>query len=173
MGAVRYDCSRLAFLGRAALLDGDRETALELLDQSLQVAHKTGITFEGPRIYGALATALVEPEARHRALAEGQAVIVSGCVGHNQLWFYADAIQAMLDLEDWEQAERYASALEDFTRPEPLAWCDFFIARGRALADCGRGRRDGALTAELRRVRDEARRLEILVALPAIEQALA
>jgi hypothetical protein len=173
LGAVRYDCSRLAFLGRAALLDGDRETALELLDQSLQVAHKTGITFEGPRNYGALATALVEPEARRRALAEGQAVINSGCVGHNQPWFYADAIQVMLDLEDWEQAERYASALEDFTRPEPLPWCDLFIARGRALADYGRGRREGALIAELRRVRDEARRLEILVALPAIEQALA
>ena len=78
LGAVRYDCSRLAFLGRAALLDGDRETALELLDQSLQVAHKTGITFEGPRNYGALATALVEPEARRRALAEGQAVIDFG-----------------------------------------------------------------------------------------------
>jgi hypothetical protein len=139
----------------------------------LEVAEKTGLGFNVPRVCGAMSLAQETPQARLRALADGEAVIRAGCVGHNQPWFYADAIQTMLDLEDWDAVEHYARALEEFTHAEPLAWCDLFIARGRALAQLGRGRLDETLVTELQRVRDEAQRLEILVALPAIEQALA
>jgi hypothetical protein len=144
-----------------------------LLDRAMELATKTGIGFHGPRIIGSRAMALDDPTARRQALDDAEAIIRAGCVGHNQPWFYPDAIQTMLDLEDWDGVERYARALEDFTRAEPLAWCDVFIARGRALAAFRQGRRDEDLLTELRRVADEARRLEILVALPAIEQALA
>lgn len=63
-----------------------------------------------------------------------------GSVAHNHLQFYVDAINVMVSEGDWEQAERYAAALEDFTRPEPLPWSEFFIARSRALAAWGLGR---------------------------------
>ena len=105
-------------------------------------------------------------------LAEAEAIILAGCVGHNQPWFYVDAIQAMLDLEDWDGVEHYARLLEEFTHVEPLAWCDLYVARGRVLAACAQGHRDGAILAELSRLRDEAVRLDILVALPAIDRAL-
>ncbi len=78
----------------------------------------------------------------------------------------------MLSEGDWDQAERYAAALEDFTRPEPLPWSEFFIARGRALATWGRGRREPELVAELQRLRSEAERLSLTTALPALDQAL-
>ena len=60
---------------------------------------------------------------------------------------------------------RYAAALEDFTRPEPLPWSEFFIAHGRALAACGRGRRDAALRAEIQWLRSEGERQGLRIAL--------
>ena len=74
---------------------------------------------------------------------------------------------------DWDEVERYAAALEEFTRPEPLPWSDFFIARGRALAAFGGGSRDDATIAEIRRLRDQAEKIGCKPALPALEQALA
>src|ERR1700680_3722992 len=53
------------------------------------------------------------------------------------------------------------------------AFADFYIARGRALAACGRGQSDMAeLAAELERIRDEGERLGIRVALRGIETAI-
>jgi hypothetical protein len=78
-----------------------------------------------------------------------------------------------LDLGEWGEAERYAAALEEFTRAEPLPWSDFFVARGRALAAVRRGRTNQGTQRELQRFVAEAHRLGYRVALPAIEQALA
>ena len=80
-------------------------------------------------------------------------------------------MEVALELADHDEVERYAAALEDYTRAEPLPWSDFFIARGRALAAFGRGRRDAALTAEILRLRDDADRFGLKIALPAIETA--
>jgi hypothetical protein len=41
-----------------------------------------------------------------------------------------------------ERSRRYADARENYTRPEPLAWADFFIGWGRAIAAHGRGQHD-------------------------------
>src|SRR5690606_33604837 len=59
------------------------------------------------------------------------------------VFFYQAAIDAALGARDLAAAERYAAALEEYTRPEPLPWADFIVARGRALAAGGRGERDG------------------------------
>jgi hypothetical protein len=68
--------------------------------------------------------------------------------------------------------ERYAEAMKAFTSIEPLPRTDFFIARGRALAAFGRGGQDGAMIDELRRLRDEADRIGLATALPALDGAL-
>jgi hypothetical protein len=106
-------------------------------------------------------------------LAQSEAIIRKGCVAHNQLRFYPDAIEVALDLGQWDEAERYAAALEEFTRAEPLPWSDFFAARGRALAAVGRDGVDESTKPELERLEAEARRLDYRIALPAIERALA
>ena len=74
---------------------------------------------------------------------------------------------------DWDEVERYAAALEDFTRPEPLPQSDLIIARARVLAAYGRGERDYATMQELKRLRDEAELVGFKTALPALEEALA
>jgi hypothetical protein len=62
--------------------------------------------------------------------------------------------------------------LEAFTSIEPLPRTDFFIARGRALAAFGRGNRKDAAMQELRRLSDEAERIGLKIALPALDEAL-
>jgi hypothetical protein len=105
-------------------------------------------------------------------LSEAEALIDAGCFGHNQLRFYPDAMNVALELGDLDEVERYAAALEDFTRPEPLPWADFFIARGRTLAAHARSQAEPALAREFERLRDEGLRMGFIVALPAIEAAL-
>jgi hypothetical protein len=73
--------------------------------------------------------------------------------GPNHLLFRKDAIDACLSLRDWDDAERHGAALEDFINPYPLPWSTFIIARARALAAYGRGRRDRPLMGELERLR--------------------
>jgi class 3 adenylate cyclase/tetratricopeptide (TPR) repeat protein len=173
LGARRFLQSCLLYLGKAALSDGDRSEAVRILREVLKISHQTGIRFHGPNILGALALALTDPGEARQALAQGEAIIRAGSVGHNPLRFYPDAIDASLALGDWDEAERYADALEAFTRAEPLPWSDFFIARGRALAALGRRRRDDGIRRELKRLVAEAERLDYHTARPAIEQALA
>jgi len=66
-------------------------------------------------------------------LAEAETVIAAGCIGHNQLYFYPDAMDVALEFGDLDEVERYAAALEAFTKPERLAYADFFITNTRRL----------------------------------------
>jgi tetratricopeptide (TPR) repeat protein len=172
LGARRFEQSRLVTLGRLALAEGHRAEAINLLQDAVALSKELGRSFHGAHILGALATALEEPGAKRRTLSEGEALIDAGCFAHNQLRFYPDAMNVALELGDLNEVARYAQALEDFTKPEPLPWADFFIARGRALAAHARGQADLALTHELQRLRDEGLRMGFIVALPAIEAAL-
>jgi hypothetical protein len=162
----------LRYLGRVALHNGRRDEAVELLRQAVDVCRRTGITFEGPRTLSALALAVANPTERRALLAEGEAIIRGGSVGHNPLFFYPDAIEVCLELGEFGEVEPHAAALEDYTRPEPLPWADFYIARGRALANFGRGSCDTGLLTTLRHLRDEGGRLGLRLALARIGAAL-
>lgn len=172
LGAWRFEASCLRPLGRSMLAEGLRAEALQILHQAVEVCRKTSMPFEGPRTLGTLALAIEDPKERRPVLAEAEEIIQAGCVGHNPLWFYTDAIEVALELVDYDEAERFAAALEDYASPEPLPWTDFFAARGRVLAAIGRGKEDDAIRSELRRLEDEARRLGLILALPRLEAAL-
>ena len=122
---------------------------------------------------GAIALLLEDPDARERALSEGEAILREGCVSHNYFSFYRDAIDVALSLDEWQRAEHYAEALEIYTKPEALPWSEFFIARGRALARHGRDSCDENALNELRRVREEAERVGLQTAMKALDRALA
>ena len=127
------------------------------------------MTFLGPFALGAVAVASNDPAVRRTALEEAEALLGAGAVSHNHLLFPRDAVEAYLEAENWDGVEQTAAELERYTRPEPLPFAAFYIARARALAACGRGRPDPAA---LDRLHDEAERLGILVASPAIEAGL-
>ncbi len=173
LGARRFLPSFLRYEARILYDRGEVARALALLDRAMAVNRETGLAFDGPRTLAFLAYATEDPELRDASLAEAERIIEEGCVGHNVLFFYRDGIDVALKLGRWDQAERYAAGLERYTRAEPLPWSDFFIARGRALAAHGSGRRDPGTARELERLREEAARVGFKMALPAIEQALA
>jgi hypothetical protein len=172
LGARRFSQTLLLYLGRAALFTGDRSAAIRILREALEISEQTGITFHGPNILGGLALALTDPSERRAALERGESIVRKGSVGHNPLRFYADAIDVALELEDWPEAARYASALAEFTSSEPLPWSDFFVARGRALAAVGRGQRGETIVRELERLREQAQEFDYRLDLPAIQRAL-
>jgi hypothetical protein len=99
--------------------------------------------------------------------------LAAGSACHNHLQFRRDAIEACLRVGAWDEAMRHANALEDYTRPEPLPWSGFFVARARALTAVGQGRADEATRQELKHLAAEAGRLGYRIALPPIEEALA
>jgi hypothetical protein len=87
--------------------------------------------------------------------------------------FYRDAIDACLARGKWSEALRYADALEDYVRPEPLPWASLLVARGRALATVGQRGPNALTLSELRRLREEAQHAGPGSALPALDAALA
>ena len=143
------------------------------LRRAYAICQETGVTFAGPWVLGMLASLTDNPETREWALREGQRVLSEQiCVSHNYIYFYRYAMDASISARLWTEAERYALELEEYTRPEPLPVCDFFIARARALSDLERRQRDGVLVVELRRLADEAKRMGLNSDLPAIREAL-
>jgi hypothetical protein len=157
---------------RLLVHEGNRKEARELAERAIVISRETGIKFIGPIVLGLGAEVETDPATRLAFLDEGEAVLQQGCASHNYFYFCNSAIVVALSMRDWDRVLRYAAILEDYTRPEPLPWSDFFIARGRALAAHGRGRRDEALTAELERLRDKAAQVGFKMALTALEKAL-
>jgi class 3 adenylate cyclase/tetratricopeptide (TPR) repeat protein len=172
LGARRFESETLIYVADVERASGRRVEALKLLKNALAISRETGMGFFGPAILGALALTTEDPQERQRALTDGEALLATGCVSHNFLLFYPDAMEASLIAGDWDGVERYAAALEAYTRPEPLPWADLRIARGRALARYGRGECSEPTVRELRRLREEADRLGWKTALPALERAL-
>ncbi len=141
-------------IARIRLHAGDRSGALELLDESWQLSRKSGITFVGPVILGAIALATTDPGRRLDALHQGEAILADGCASHNYFRFYRDAIEVSLREQAWDTADTYANALERYCGADRSPWPDFFIAQGHALAEAGRRGSGETIVARLRQPGD-------------------
>jgi tetratricopeptide (TPR) repeat protein len=173
LGAKLFEPLNMTELAFIAAAEGDSGTASTLIEAAWSASRESRPAFLGGWILGVRARITENPDIREDSFREGERLLSEGCVGHNYYWFYSDAIEAAWRLGDWNRMERYASALEAYTRQEPTPWSDWHIARGRALAAYGRGRRDEPLMAHIRELADDARRVGLHLALPALEQALA
>jgi class 3 adenylate cyclase/tetratricopeptide (TPR) repeat protein len=153
LGARRFEAQNLEMQARLQLDSGRRTEAVAFLCDALAICHDAGMQFCGPKVHSALSRASESKAERDRLLAEGEELLRRGAVGHNHLWFYRDAIEAMLVAGDAPSALRYVDLLEEYTRAEPLPWSDLFAARGRALVRVLQGRTDDSVRRELSRVR--------------------
>ena len=155
---------RILFLSTSMGLGGADQQLLSAAQVLRDRGHEiriVSLTPLGPMGLQARGLALTtdDPRVRSDALAEGEVLLAAGSASHNHLQFRRDAIDASLDTEDWSGAELHSDALETYTREEPLRWSGFFVARGRALAAYGRGRRNAALMVKLADLREEGKRL--------------
>jgi class 3 adenylate cyclase/tetratricopeptide (TPR) repeat protein len=173
LGARAWEPPSLTWKAIVLQAKGRQSEAREFVMQAAAITREVGRAFNAGRIFGAVAWVMADDvDVREAALEEGEVALREGSVSHNYFWFYRFAIDALLGANDWERVERYAAALEDYTRDEPLRWPDFFIARGRVLAAFGRGKRDDATMQKLQHLRDEAERVGLKVALLTLEAAL-
>ncbi|HYM03125.1 MAG TPA: adenylate/guanylate cyclase domain-containing protein [Stellaceae bacterium] len=134
LGARRFEAQNLEIEGRVRSAQGRRGDAMEILERARAICREVGLQFSGPKLMGALAVATEDAAERGRFLEEGEELLRLGAVGHNHLWFYRDAMAATLAAGEWQAAMRYADALENYTRAEPLPWSDRVIAETRAQA---------------------------------------
>jgi class 3 adenylate cyclase/tetratricopeptide (TPR) repeat protein len=173
IGARRFEAEDLAFLGQLLRCRGRRREAMELLEEGLAISREVGMGYIGAVILAQIAAATDDPLRRRSALAEGETILAQGAISHCHLWFHQEAIDVHLAFAEWDEAERSAQALGDYTRAEPLPWSDFYAARGRALAAWGRGSRSAPLMAEIRRLAVEAARCRLGRAQAALDRVLA
>ncbi len=161
----RFEADNLLLLGAALARLGKTSEGEKHLKQAYGLCRGPGLLpYVGPWILGAMAVVTRDPGDRRTLLMEGEALLGEGCVGHNFHHFYQLAIEASLASRDWAEADRYATALEEYTREEPLPWVDFFVSRGRVLASYGRGERNAAISATLRALRGQAQQAGMLAA---------
>ncbi|MBA2491608.1 MAG: AAA family ATPase [Gammaproteobacteria bacterium] len=172
LGTRCFEASAIGNVGVATAALGDRAKGEQLLREAYAISRESGLAFAGPWMLGALALAATDAETRRWALSEGEKLLGVGCVSHNHFYFFRDAMEVGLQDEQWGEVERYAHALEDYTRAEPLPWSDFLIARGRALAAYGRVDRGDGTFPELQRLRSQADREGLKASLTAITKAL-
>ncbi len=175
LGAPRFEALGLILQVRN---DYERDKPAQIisrLEKAYEICENVGFGFCGPRVMGSFARFRGDESAKLDALSRGEELLKEGAVSHNHFWFYPDAIDVSLQLGNWDEADRYASALEDFTTPEPLKWSTFYTARGRALASFGRngqGGRSEPLATSLQTLIDEAEGASIMLAIPALKNAL-
>jgi len=172
-GARRYLTAMLYSLAMARLAQGKEDEAQAHLDEAAALVQQTGNSFFGAIVWSGIARAAKGYDQARRALAQGEAFLREPCLSHCHLNFYQGAIDVSLDARAWDEALRYAAALERYVSAEPLPWATLMIERARALAAVGSGNKSAALFADLRRIRSEIERAGIRSALPNVELALA
>jgi tetratricopeptide (TPR) repeat protein len=172
LSARRFEAQNLEMRARHLLVCGRREQAIALLREALAICREVGMQFCGPRVHSALARAVETNEECRSLLARGEELLGHGAVGHNHLWFYRDAMEAMLIAGDASSARYYADLLEDYTRAEPLPWSQLFAACGRALARA-LDEPSADATQELVRVRAELEQVGFQSFLARLDEAFA
>jgi class 3 adenylate cyclase/tetratricopeptide (TPR) repeat protein len=171
LGARRFEAQGLSMKARMLLDQQRRGEAVAMLNEALAICRETGTQFCGPAVASVLARAVDDAADRAALLAEGQEMLKRGAVGHNHLWFYRDAIEALLAAGDGPGALIYVDALEHYTQAEPLPWSQLFAARGRLLAQALHGI-DDQVRQGLVSVRSALESAGLRTFLPAVEAAL-
>ncbi|HEY2818317.1 MAG TPA: adenylate/guanylate cyclase domain-containing protein [Casimicrobiaceae bacterium] len=169
IGMRRFEVVCLLCIARVLKGEGAEQEALSAARAAWELCEEFSPRFAGPSALVLIAALVHDDGERRQSLAAAERLLAEGCVGHTHLEFYPAAIDIALDKREWSEAERYADALEDYARAEPLPWSRFYAMRGRSLAAAGRGSVDRALLAQLR---DEALALGYVAAVPAIDEAL-
>jgi DNA-binding SARP family transcriptional activator len=172
LGARRFQAEAMGILATTTLARGDRARALTLARESVQLGRETGMSYCGPVLLSIVARATDNPIERAKSLEEGEELLAQGCVSHSYLEFYTNAIEVSLEHREWDDARRYAAALEVYTAREPLPYTNLLIRRARLLADAGEGNEGSTTLTGLEAVRSECTRINARAALRAVEAAL-
>jgi tetratricopeptide (TPR) repeat protein len=166
IGARRYQAILLLAMAECSLASGRVADAREQIDRALVASRETDMRFCGPMVLGIKARLHDDEHDRARCRAEAEALLAEGLIGHNVIGYHRQGMEDALERGEWSRGLRHASALEAYTRPEPLPYADFLIARYRALTGLASRPGERALHDELARLRGEAERLRWPISWP-------
>jgi hypothetical protein len=172
LGARRFEANLLGLSAVIELRRGNRTHARELAQSAMATCRQHGMGHGGPWTYGVCALVETDPNVRLSLLEEGEKQLTRGCVSHNFIQLRELAIDALLEMGDWDGVVTNCERIRAYTADEPLAMCDFVVARGLALARFGRGERSTALQESLLSLQAEGAAAELNTFLPALEAAL-
>ena len=113
-----------------ALRRGDRQRALRAGRHGLAICREPAWDTSGPGCHGVRALVETDPAARRQLLEEGERLLALGCVSHNHIQLPELAIDALLEIGDWDGVDRNCERIRSYTAAEPLALCEFIVARG-------------------------------------------
>ncbi len=162
LGSKLFEAEALLFLAEAFAQEDNNERALKLARESLRICREHGMAFLGPIVLSELALRTQDASERRACLAEAEDLLSQGLLSHNYYFCYRNAIEVSLKTGDWDDAERYANALDAYTSAEPMPVTDFLIGRARSLSRIGRGERNEIIAGELARLIERARTMEAL-----------
>ncbi len=170
LGAKRFEPFLEETLARIEAAEGHADKAARIAEGALVKVGEVGAeSFIGPWVMATVALTTSDAARRHAVLAQGEALLAKGCVGHNYFRFYQNAMQASLNAREWDEASRFADALAAYTAKEPTPWSDFYIERTRVLVAAGRGKDQTDAIAAIHR---RAREATLLNALPEHNRAI-
>ena len=175
VGARAWEAFGISYQALIVYYEGNRDAALAPAQAACEMASENAPGFMSPWAHGILMLITDDADQRQHAVEEAEKILAGDCIGHNHLWFRRYAIEASLNVGDWGEAERHAAALEEFTRPEPLPWAEFWVQWGRAISACGRDGGDGGndtVVRELTELRTQAKAIKLRTALPLLERWL-
>ena len=170
VGARRFEAFIVHNLALVCMDAGEVDAARGYAREAQRLSAEVGRRFCGPIALAGVAATAETADERAQALAEAEQILDEGCLSHCHLHFRAEAIDLALAAGDWAEAERHAGALEVFMHAEPIAFSDFIVARGRALAAAGRGEAERSALEACRR---DAIAFQFLAGIPALDAALA
>ena len=159
IGARRYEATLLTVLSEIEFAMGRTDEARERIERALALFRDTGMRFWGPMALGIRARMQDDERERERDRAEAEAILAQGCASHNHIGYHRRGIDDTLARGEWARALGHASALEDHMATEPLAYCNFLIARARVLTGLAAHPDDAALRENLAHLRVEAERV--------------
>ena len=173
LGARRFEAEILSFTGHLDYLEGNRAEALEKARAGFIIIQESeaGMRFMGPTMLGLIMLTTDDTVERWRVGEAAETLLAAGAVSHNHMYFRMFAIEACLDTANYDEAERHASALADYCAEEGLLLIEFLAARGRALAQVGRGERTSELAREIDRLVAAGERMHQEVSLLALRHA--
>ena len=150
----------------------DLDDLITNLEGCIAHSRDSGMGFLGPWLLSSLSLISGDSGVRKSALQEAEKTLESGCVGHNYLAFYPDAIEVALAENDWQEVKNRIQALTQYMASEPLPLCEFYINRAQALMNHAINPGDSDARDALVKVRDDAKLSGLHHARHAIETAL-
>jgi tetratricopeptide (TPR) repeat protein len=171
LGASNFIVQGLCHLARIHSAQSEYDAARSHIDEAISIAREVGMTFFGPFVLGVRARLTDDNSLRSSLLEEAETILEKGCVSHNYFWFYREAIEAALEVDDWPEANRYAEALRTYTNAEPLPWADLFAKRGQLLARIGQGEHGDELFLQLEEILVEMKSAGFKAPLSRLEEA--